>query len=118
MVTTWMENLAKKISNQTHTNIKKNYKVRPSAIKSVFMSRVLKHLIEHMVVEVLNQDVSGMEDVDAHNKIHEDFKELKVCIQLGVAEGVNSAILSFSGQNLDYYCSVEPFPAPINKELI
>lgn len=43
-----------------------------------------------------------------------NFQNIKALLQTSVANGVQSGILSWSGQEIEYYCLIKPTPSPVN----
>ncbi len=43
-----------------------------------------------------------------------NFASIKAMLQNSIANGVQSGILSWSGQEVEYYCLIKPTPDPIN----
>lgn len=45
-----------------------------------------------------------------------NFVNVKAMLQTSVANGVQTGVLSWSGQQIDYYCLIKPIPGAINEQ--
>lgn len=113
----WVDNFSTFMADEALKMIRaQGLKKGPEVYKALavhFMARVLTST----VFDVLNErpvDKLGKKQLLEYNK--NAFANFKEDIQEAVAMSFGTALEHYSGSKLEYYCTIKPVPAPLNKE--
>jgi len=113
-----IDEIAKVIAAETF-NIIKSLPKEGSDPTIPIVSRSLKFYLEKVILHVLLRKYGkNVTDEEAYQITHANFLELKNELQDNIAQAFDDAFIQFVGKKMDYYCIINPFPNPVNKEII
>ncbi len=70
----------------------------------------LSYLIEQMILDAFSDYDKKASKANQYKEVHKNFNDIKQEVQLQVANGFNRAMLTYAGQDLDYFCVVKLAP--------
>lgn len=78
------------------------------------LGKFVEDLVRRVVFNTLNAYPSGEEEERAEKTVNH-FRQMKTLLQDSIAQGFADGVAEFSGREMDYHCSIEPFPDPYSK---
>lgn len=113
----WVEQFSVLVTDETIRIMSQHSRNNEDATKfaaSMFLSRFIGTLVFRTLTEPPS--------INTSRKNHEDFvmknmSEMKQTIQNAVSAGFQNAMTQYSGQPIEYYCTIKPVPEPLTETL-
>lgn len=117
IVNSWIEEFADGLAHETFKLIVQCPKPEGSEISYRVMASYLRHYTRRVIYDVLTIPAEGVQDnQEAYKITYKAYSELKRELESNIARGFEEAFHIFTGRFVDYNCSVDVVPDPINKE--
>ncbi len=113
----WAEQFSVLVTDETIKIMSQHSRNNEDATKfaaTMFLSRFIGTLVFRTLTEPpsLNTTKKGHEDFIMRN-----VAEMKQAIQNAVSAGFQNAMSQYSGQPIEYYCTIKPVPEPLTETL-
>lgn len=113
----WAEEFSVLIADETLKIMTQHSRNNEDAVKFA-ASMLISRIVGTLVFRTLTEPPS----INKSKKSHEDFvlknmAEMKLTIQNAVSAGFQQAMTQYSGQPIEYYCTIKPVPEPLTETL-
>ena len=82
---------------------------------NLLINSFLFYYLHKVLLDTLMHRAKGLTPEEAYKNVSKDFLEMKSSIQETIGQSFHSALSTFSGRPVDYYCQINIVPDPINK---
>lgn len=117
-IDSYVADFGEELAARTLSLIKASLPQKDDEIKKLAQQKFLKSYVETIILESLGKHVANVElsQKELEKKTEDELLDIKLQIQGSIEAAFESAMSSFTGYSIDYYCQIKPVPEPINKE--
>lgn len=111
----WADKVTDGMIRETFKAVKEQN--RDASFSQHALSLFLAKYVGNLLFKVLNDPLpKGLTNEEQYERKHQQYVEIKTRVLEAVAAGFSSAMRSYSGKNLDFYCKIEDVTRSANKE--